>query len=67
VASYDVVRGAQQMVAIGDDLKGLVQIACTRKIGEENTLLLAQALQEFDEIARQLRLLAPRIAKALAP
>lgn len=65
-ASFDVVRGAQHMVELGEDLSSLVQIACTRRIGEENTLLLAEALQQFDEIARDLKALAPRIARALA-
>jgi hypothetical protein len=66
VGSFDVVRAAQHMVELGDQLGGLVQVACTKRIGEENTLLLADALQQFDDIARDLRALAPRIARALA-
>lgn len=65
-ASYDVVRGAQHMVELGGQLTTLVQIAATKRIGDDNALLLAEALQQFDEIARELRALAPRIARALA-
>lgn len=66
VASYDVVRGAQQMVELGGELTGLVQYACTKKLSEEQMLVLSDALERFNEIARDLKALAPRIARALA-